>query len=692
MPKNMNKLFQSTKEVKLTERIFDVNDIEDLISHSHGYNTHGHNAQVKVPKQINIGNIMYFSSIIVTISIISSFWFFGDDEKSEKQTLKITKPIAELNQEEKKEVAKAVKEGHKIIPIIKLKGKEELERIGIYDEGDKFRINRTDLVVIFRKEDEINFKKRGYDIENPNEYEMSQTLLYYKEGVKRRSVSHYSDPSLQLTKAEAEKEYRHGIAPIASMYKSKRSSALMGSGRVPTAEKDVLFRHARERDEIRKIQKESGFTYFENEYEIVSEEFEVIPMFVPVSIGWRDDDGDVHDFVLWYVATPEFVDAMPERYKDVVRDNFPVTDFLEDDSAEEYVPKITKKVELEYAESDEKAFVLELTKEELLAIGVEHLGDSLLVQSVKEVDIRREGPSDEYKKRMLEKFNISDGVNKFEYLAKELIYLNDSSGHRGVAQNRDDGVLLKEGHNEIDVPIMLFNSKYFYDGKYHAGNTIQSFKYDNKEDLVSKFMKNIHAGYEGAYNMKKVLQSKVQDGEESIALFNKFLTVKLRMGDSSNTVDGNKYADVYLIYEIEKKLIEKLPPRYRNSIAKELDLYDEYLAGEIELDEICENLEQESVLGLCEMKNGDLTGHYLSPNPSSVGYVVSRITAEEDCDINVNIYSVTGRYIDSPKINYKLKKGTHDIKINIEKIQQGIYLLITESSNGGKVSQNFIKQ
>lgn len=383
------------------------------------------------------------------------------------------------------------------------------------------------------------------------------------------------------------------------------------------------------------------FKFIKNEFfEFKKGEFESLTNLVPLSL--YDSLGYISDFVVFAYPNKDLLNKLPNRYKDIFNSNFKISNNIEISkvalSEFEKQNNLDKKNEVEFKISE-----LELSNKELKELGI-----------------------------IVENKEVTFEISKYFPAENKLIYARYEIGQDGNVKKTSK---LDDSKNII-FPISFHTFKYIVkQGKdIEAGTLSYYFSTSKNNELISNLKvsdKSNEKGLKVKYNKTKI------DNFEN--LINNVIPIKFKTKSESG------YNSYIFWFEITDEFISKLPIRYQKRFNKEIELYQQVLDNTKELKDLCSELEEESLLGLCI--NESINNINLYPNPAK-----SNIKIELDLDIKkevlIKLFDVSGKEISSQ--GKSLSKGKNTIEYDVSKISSGIYIVNIFNGDEVMFSRNII--
>jgi hypothetical protein len=137
------------------------------------------------------------------------------------------------------------------------------------------------------------------------------------------------------------------------------------------------------------------------------------------------------------------------------------------------------------------------------------------------------------------------------------------------------------------------------------------------------------------------------------------------------------YNDIYLWYEPTALFLERLPERFISELKKELEPGDEPLPEDSYTDINRDNAEFLKYLTLY-------------PNPANSGFANLKFRLSEQRNISITIHDISGRLIKSISNNENIGAGEHNIKMELNDIAAGMYLISIVCESGEQIVKRLI--
>jgi hypothetical protein len=148
---------------------------------------------------------------------------------------------------------------------------------------------------------------------------------------------------------------------------------------------------------------------------------------------------------------------------------------------------------------------------------------------------------------------------------------------------------------------------------------------------------------------------------------------------------------ITLWYYPTEEFLNVLPEDVREKLILELELVDAVQKGEIQPEEACITVEEESLLGLCNLKEKNLSELNVYPNPVKNNINI-KYNLEEDSFCKIFITNSNGNYLKDATEWVKQSKGTIEIQQDISDLNPGVYILHIVNENGDKLISKFAKE
>ncbi len=369
-----------------------------------------------------------------------------------------------------------------------------------------------------------------------------------------------------------------------------------------------------------------NFKFIDNDYfEFKINDMQSFVNIVPISL--KSDYEYITDFVIFAVPNEDLYQVLPERYKKLFKENFITTNeiLIDEKIIDQQIEKLNVKFK---SKVKTKINYLELELNELEKIGLNFKSEEI-------------------------SFVVKDYSSKTDELLF-FDYIIDNQG-KIIEKNKTKKTKL----NIYPEAFYIFKNK--LEGKkfeqegvtsVHIQNKYSTLNYNTFDDVAN----SNEGGIDVIYN---------QNREDSVSsVINKIIPIKFSIES------GDRRNDFVFWYQITDDLIDNLPERYKKRFRKEVELYSLVLANEKEIKELCAELEEESLLGLCI--NESINNINLYPNPANSNIKID-LDLENDKNVVLKIFDISGKELIS--INKSLNKGQNKIDLDVNKISRGIYII-----------------
>jgi hypothetical protein len=150
--------------------------------------------------------------------------------------------------------------------------------------------------------------------------------------------------------------------------------------------------------------------------------------------------------------------------------------------------------------------------------------------------------------------------------------------------------------------------------------------------------------------------------------------------------------EVYLWYVPTEELLNALPERYSLRIRIELQIIDKIENGEISTKEACSELgKEESLLGICLNYHENLEIKSIYPSPGREDTRI-KFTNGKEQPLSVIIYDMSGKEIIRIADKKSFSLGSHELLIDLSRMQSGIYFAVIIDEEGNAISSKFMKE
>jgi hypothetical protein len=149
-------------------------------------------------------------------------------------------------------------------------------------------------------------------------------------------------------------------------------------------------------------------------------------------------------------------------------------------------------------------------------------------------------------------------------------------------------------------------------------------------------------------------------------------------------------AEMNVWFYPNEEFLSALPERYSEPLRKELAALADIEENNTPVEIACKGLEnQETFFDICRMKSGAIEKLSLFPNPATESTTAQYIL-DASRKLKVTLHDINGKFLRTIKEDFSETTGTHDLKIVLDGIQSGFYLVAIQSDKGEQVVQRLI--
>ncbi len=359
--------------------------------------------------------------------------------------------------------------------------------------------------------------------------------------------------------------------------------------------------------------------------------------------------------------------------------------------------------------------VLELTKQELEAIGVVFNGTHISVPMEELLDLEKAND------RSL------DPQSKSQIRARPTLHVNLAKKNYDTTQR----FILKRYYSQMSLDgyqgtkILPYTGWKANEYNYSAAVGISSWhmRFDSSARVDSKkwymYMAMYNLADESPLLKESLLSAQFQETENDSArqhridhyatnyitttLARSSLPVQITIDNfdelraeakNGGRIDSSqaRRAFVKIWYALSPQFISMLPERYRTPLMKEFGLYSKVVKGELQAEQACNELEQQkSYLDMCRSTSGSVQQLRLAPNPAR-DYVRCLFELKQSARLTICVYSASGELIARVRETEEYAAGPHDLRLPVEKLSEGMYLIAVLNDNGEQVVQRLMKE
>jgi hypothetical protein len=169
--------------------------------------------------------------------------------------------------------------------------------------------------------------------------------------------------------------------------------------------------------------------------------------------------------------------------------------------------------------------------------------------------------------------------------------------------------------------------------------------------------------------------------------------VHIRLGDAPIAGSTKRRgADIILWYYPTPEFAAALPPRYRTSLQRELNVLADVVECNLPQREACRQLTGEPLLvNYCRRTSGALSGLNVSPNPAH-GEIRMRYMLESPRTMSVALYGIRGEFVRELLPAAPISAGMRSESVRLGDVRPGAYMVVLRSDQGEHVSERLIVQ
>ncbi|MBI5323715.1 MAG: T9SS type A sorting domain-containing protein [Ignavibacteriae bacterium] len=619
-------------------------------------------------KFIQRGVIMSITGVAVLIGLYFGSGLFNANEPAQKGTNK-TQLISQsqslnsgknltLNKSEEKAYKdyshlNPPESFHNIVPIIRL-NPDELKNLGFVKTDSGYTLITE--TPIKEELDPQKIKMLPYF-----GYNVVDSTLTFKE---KFTIDTFKSKMDVIPYKESKSYGNVKLNPIVfhRHYKSKNGYGFTGQG--------LSDANNIEKEALRKVFPEMD--RFKNQYIFQGKLDEQISDFVDVSdsgysyitklipiyftLGNPKENGSEN--IIWYVASKKLINSLPDRYKNILKDNITYVNKIEPTKKDKELYAPIKNVKEDIYKADSiKALTLSI--EELKRIGIGFIGYNFKV--------------------LCEEIN-----NDKQYSRLEVI--SDKTGNFSMTPITFDSIKNPSPLKIAPVAITSYSLFYEYIEK------IKEFEKSEVNQLITMEKSPLLSLNENKMDINK--EFKLSDFGWTLPTLKKLVPVKISV-DRFDNKDSSKIVHFVAIlwYVPTKEFIEALPDRYQKSITTQLELLDQIEKGAITEDKACETLKgKDSYFDICRLSSDNIKNLSVYPNPITNNSFNLKFNLLKKTKLEFDLFDINGSH-KAHLLSTTLEPGAIDIpnKLNAP-IEDGIYIIIIKSGDGSQVATRVIIQ
>lgn len=440
---------------------------------------------------------------------------------------------------------------------------------------------------------------------------------------------------------------------------------------------------------ISQVDFDKKYTFKGNELlGIDKSKFPFADKFIAVLIQIREKDSQ-SDVVVWYPPTPEIMNNLPERYKNIVPKSKIVTDIVTSDPIDLERYKLIQQAEEDKFVSFDKNIggiqKLILTDAELAKVGIVKKDGEYTVMT----EERYVTPNDltplmiaEFKKMGFDP-NLKQGISR-SLLKLKIPAINKSPLELEPIKYSGWDMVHGSKTMPVGVTIVGITTENYNDKTIHnVSMTEQTFN----SPLLDKIdQPEILALDKQALNKNKTIEFRPK--------IERLLPVHISIGNK-NDPDSTKwnYADYDIWFYVNREFAELLPERYRTQILQELNLIDGIENKQISADDACDELKgKRSFFGLCNTASQTIQNALIFPNPVTGDNCNLTFNLSKEGDISLYLYDSNGGFLKSLQDAKHYQKGKQIIPMNLNKVYGNVLLLEIVYNNSEHIVLRFLKK
>lgn len=690
--KNLNTYFDKAKNLKINKAIIPNDEIRIVL---------GKVEKINLPKADKYNNDFihflrkYKMTIISSAVLALSFAAFLNTDKIEiipqvkkKQDIAIVNKdtnlnkIENTNQEETKQTKVNIIEHNNIdsiitLPFLKLTD-EELSKIGINRVGSGYSFLGQQQLSIYDEKSKKRLLDAGYNILNLNSYESFDHIIGI-DGIKKSEIVQYSGWD------NSKPNPTYSIAFFASYFKKDGSirNYSAGFGGLPMIYVngnyfDYNLQNFIYNFSIIELYDKESVDVNKNIYPYASQ-----LVFVKIKL----DSADTKSRALFcFVPTKEFVNSLPKRYLNIIKEKYVITDSIKNN--EEFnkvvIKANEKKTMIVNDQRVKPTKIMELNKVESEKIGIVFKKNQIQIINESEIDFSINDEKTNKIKSILK-------INGIKYKLEKMILRKPINIMFDKNEEKEELFSVNVSHSKI-VPVAVNSFNHIFERNQYVKKDVISIANDaapllkTNDSIFIQQLKNIDDERYLDFVRHAVIVDKTTYKETS--LVNKLLPIKIIIGDSTKKVEGNKYSEVIVWFVPTPEFVGALPDRYRSEIEAELNIIAKVESGLTNQDELC----KEAKVGFFNICNNDNNIKSVNAYPNPVQNEINlEFKLDKKAKVSINLKDISGKMIKNFITDLYLDNKSFSQKLSLEGITQGMYLLEIKSSDGSIVIQKILK-
>ena len=652
MNKNLNDYFDSMHKDIDNKQVFNEDGLRSLIDKQD--NISG-NETGKGKSLIKSGAFkMGIISSVIIASVLSWQLFFNTSEPKGNETVREISPENAISENQVEEAGEALIEPAdttteiKKIPILYLSA-EELKPFGIeLTDSSLVYIHECKYIADHdgRNTYQRKLKQDGYNIQEGEYYRIKKIFNGYNN--RQESIVKYTGwdkKAYTKTYPACVFVYQRDSLGGCNSYVDFRLSMPFFDSRIAEIEeiiysKNITYIQDRA-DERPKFMDVNDFKDF------------YIRQMVPVHYKVKFKNSWVGGY-FWFVPNKEFLSKLSPDKASLVKEYYHETDIVNYSEEVEARIKADKSEPVYYKLSKERfEKTIQLDDRQAKALGIRFDGENMLIYRQLLTDTSTY--DEKYKSK-----GYSAGLN---LIKNELKLGIDLYGRNNILQydgnEADSGLIL-------DFGVCLFSYDYqYYDKEYKM--------------YIPKRAALYIDGFNGSTTYNNF-------SPESL------VPVSYEVEFIKNNDPKQKYNYcINLWYLPTPAFLSRLSPENRERVIKELELIDAIDKDLIQPAEACAELEDESLLGICQLSSVNIDNVKVYPNPAK-NIANIKFVLNSPCKVSITLFKLTGRLEKEIIIDKQYKKGKHFLNLDLSDCGQDIYLLVVTTEKGDEVVRKVMKE
>ncbi len=420
--------------------------------------------------------------------------------------------------------------------------------------------------------------------------------------------------------------------------------------------------------------------------------------------------------LLWFVPTPEFVSALPQRWQQSVRSSVTLCDSVVISKEDLIAHKKDIAKQRQDRESIAGIEALKLSAAELTNLGISVQGDSVFIPieeyisktdtlppSFKDSTLRKSYAikhQELLKKLQAQNYDIT--ADQILVRSTRSFALSGSEDKRTLLyaqwDNSKPNPLCAVGHNKVlwNYKRSKQNSEIGWDSYYIVNNLIDAAPMLRMPSLKTTSSSRDSSSNPNSYPIEMMYSTLCSKAIPVEIEFDNINSLVEHARNTNSKLDSTAFRKMTLRlwFVPTQEFIEHLPERYRSVMQREYKLLEKVIKGEIQAEQACTELQDNkasSYLQLCQYSSGTLRSLSLAPNPAesqvSCNYVLS-----QSSPISIKLYNDKGSFVSELVSNYQAKAGPNTIDLNLPQLSSGFYIIVLSNDRGEQITQRLAVQ